>query len=178
MSQKIMMEDLPISSMNEEKIQKPEKAKNEMTYTPEKTERVINKKKLNKIKVPEKYEKVLEGIINDTLETVDFTNAELGDNNVALISELLRGTKAKTVKLIRNKLEDETIHKILPYLGNVITLNLSQNFLTDRTLDILVDGRAYLENIKTIILSQNKIIERKHKTKLEKLRKLDLIVSV
>ena len=101
-----------------------------MNYAPEKTERVINKKKLNKIKVPEKYEKVLEGVVHDSLETVDFTNAELGEANVLLISELLRGTKAKTVKFIRNKLEDEVIQKILPYMGNVITLNLSQNFLT------------------------------------------------
>ena len=35
-----------------------------------------------------------------------------------------------------------------------------------------------MQNMKNIILSQNKIIERKHKTKIEKLRKLDLTVSV
>lgn len=83
-----------------------------------------------------------------------------------MISELLRGTKAKTVKFIRNKLEDETIHKMLPYLNNVITLNLSQNFLTEKTLEILVDGRDHMPNMKNIILSQNKIIERKHKVKI------------
>jgi len=33
------------------------------------------KKKLKSLKVPEKYEKVLEGIVNDSLETVDLTNA-------------------------------------------------------------------------------------------------------
>ena len=69
-----------------------------------------------------------------------------------MISELLKGTKAKTVKFIRNKLEDEVINKILPYMGNVITLNLSQNFLTERTLDILINGKDYMQNMKNIIL--------------------------
>ena len=63
-------------------------------------------------------------------------------------------------------------------MGNVITLNLSQNFLTDQVLDIIVDYREQLPKLKNVILSQNKIIERKHKGKIEKLRKLDLTVSV
>ena len=63
-------------------------------------------------------------------------------------------------------------------MGGVVTLNLSQNYLTDRVLDILIDGRDYLASMKSIILSQNKIIERKHKLKIDKLRSLDLTVSV
>ena len=63
-------------------------------------------------------------------------------------------------------------------MGGVITLNLSQNMLTDRTLDLLISGRDYLPAMKNIILSQNKIIERKHKAKIDKLRSLDLTVSV
>ena len=63
-------------------------------------------------------------------------------------------------------------------MGGVVTLNLSQNYLTDRALDILIDGRDYLASMKSIILSQNKIIERKHKLKIDKLRSLDLTVSV
>ena len=109
---------------------------------------------------------------------VDFTNAELGDSTIAIIAEFLNGSKAKTVKFIRNKINDETIAKILPYMGSVITLNLSQNFLTDRVLDILIDGRHHMTAMKSIILSQNKIIERKHKIRIEKLRSLDLTVSV
>lgn len=67
---------------------------------------------------------------------------------------------------------------MLPYLGNVITLNLSQNLLTERVLDIFIDNRELLPKVKNIILSLNKIIERKHKNKIDELRKLDITVSV
>lgn len=35
----------------------------------------VIKKKMRAIKIPEKYEKMLEGVLTDTLEAVDFTNA-------------------------------------------------------------------------------------------------------
>lgn len=63
-------------------------------------------KKKPKLKLPEKYEKIFDGIINDQLETVDFTNAELGDQVLIQIAEYMRGKKIKTLKLIRNKLTD------------------------------------------------------------------------
>ena len=63
-------------------------------------------------------------------------------------------------------------------MRGVVTLNLSQNFLTDRVLDILANGRSFLPVMRNIILSQNKIIERKHKNKIDKLRNMNLTVSV
>jgi hypothetical protein len=63
-------------------------------------------------------------------------------------------------------------------MGGVITLNLSQNFLTERVLDILINGRDHLHSIKSIILCQNKIIERKSKAKIDKLRGMDITLSV
>ena len=63
-------------------------------------------------------------------------------------------------------------------MRGVVTLNLSQNFLTDRVLDILANGRSFLPAMRNIILSQNKIIERKHKNKIDKLRNMNLTVSV
>ena len=90
----------------------------------------------------------------------------MGDSLIVTISELIRGTKIKTVKFIRNKLNDEAIGKIIPNLGNVVTLNISQNSLTEQVLDILLDSKEHLPKLKNIILSQNKIIERKHKLKL------------
>ena len=94
------------------------------------------------------------------------------------ICEFIPGTKVKTVKFIRNKLTDDGILKMLPYLGNQITLNLSQNLLTERVLDIFIDNRELLPKAKNIILSLNKIIERKHKNKIDELRKYDITVSV
>ena len=38
--------------------------------------------------------------------------------------------------------------------------------------------KKYLPNLRTIILSQNKIIERKHKIKIDKLKKLEWNISV
>lgn len=75
-----------------------------------------------------------------------------------LISQLVRGTKVRNIKFIRNKLNDESINKIIPFLGNIITLNLSQNLLTEQVLDIIADSRQQIPKLKNIILSQNKII--------------------
>lgn len=105
------------------------------------------------------------------------TNAELGDSAIATISESL-GAKGRSIKLIRNKLTDEGVAKILPYLKNMTTVNLSQNILTDNVLDILAENSSSLPQLRTVILSQNKIIERKHRSKIEKLKKIGWTVSV
>lgn len=67
---------------------------------------------------------------------------------------------------------------MLPYLTDVITLNLSQNLLTEKALTIFIENREKLPKIKSIILSLNKIIERKHKSRIDTLRKLEVTVSV
>ena len=74
--------------------------------------------------------------------------------------------------MIRNKLTDEGISRLIPFLGQITTLNLSQNLLTDNVLDILHENNKHLGSLRTVILSQNKIIERKHKIKIDKLKKL------
>lgn len=63
-------------------------------------------------------------------------------------------------------------------MSNITTLNLSQNLLTDNVLDILYENRKYLGNLRTVILSQNKIMERKHKLKIDRLKKLEWNVSI
>ena len=63
-------------------------------------------------------------------------------------------------------------------MHTIITLNLSQNFLTEKTLDILYNCKDSLKEIKSVILSQNKIMERKAKVKIEKLRDLGITVSL
>jgi microsomal dipeptidase-like Zn-dependent dipeptidase len=69
----------------------------------------------------------------------------------------------RTVKFIRNKLSDDAVAKMIASFGGVATLNLSQNFLTEQTLIHLANARNNMPALKTVILSQNKIIERKHK---------------
>jgi hypothetical protein len=137
------------------------------------------KKKIKNLKVPEKYEKVIEGIMSDTLEIVDLTNAELGDNAILQILDLMKdNTRVKTLKLIRNKLTDEGIAKMIPYIANVLSLNLSQNQLTENTIGILIDHKLSLPHLKTVVLSQTKIVERKSKGSIERLKKMDVAVSV
>lgn len=94
----------------------------------------------------------------DSLEVLDLTNADLGDAAVSQICSYLTGSKVKTVKLIRNRLTDEGLEKILPHMENIIVLNLSQNSLTERTLDLLINNRIKLPHLKSIVLSVNKII--------------------
>ena len=47
--------------------------------------------------------------------------------------------------------------KVWDFLQNVITLNLSQNLLTDRFIDQLLHNLHKLPNLRSVILSQNKI---------------------
>jgi hypothetical protein len=62
---------------------------------------------MRSIKIPEKYEKMLEGLLTDSLDTVDFTNAELGDAISLQICDIVKGSaRPKTLKLIRNKITD------------------------------------------------------------------------
>lgn len=69
--------------------------------------------------------------MSDSLETVDLTNAELGDTQILKILDLMKyNTKVKSLKLIRNKLTDEGVSSMLPLFSNLTTLNLSQNQLT------------------------------------------------
>lgn len=62
-------------------------------------------------------------------------------------------------KLGRNKLTDEGFHKILPYLTNIIILNVSKNELTERCLEIILKSRKMgeLPELKSVMIGQNKI---------------------
>jgi hypothetical protein len=63
----------------------------------------------------------------------------------------------RNLKLIRNKLNDESVDKMWGYFENIINLNLSQNFLTDNIIDRVSQNLHKMPNLKNIILSQNKI---------------------
>jgi hypothetical protein len=67
---------------------------------------------------------------------------------------------------------------MLPNLGGIITLNLSQNLLTDRFIDHLLTHLPKMPMLKNIIMSQNKIKERNIKTRLDEIKKYDILVSL
>jgi hypothetical protein len=70
---------------------------------------------------------------------------------------MLKNKKLRVIKLVRNKLTDEIIGNLFQLIGNVYTLNLYQNNLSDKILDILLNNIKKLPYLRTIILGQNKI---------------------
>lgn len=69
-----------------------------------------------KIKLQEKYEKSLSNLLNGTTDTLDLTNAELGDENLENILETIKDKGATVAKLGRNKLSDEGFSRLVPHL--------------------------------------------------------------
>jgi len=55
---------------------------------------------------------------------------------VGQICEFIKFGKARSLKLIRNKLTDQGIGKAISCFSSIVTLNLSQNNLTERVLDL------------------------------------------
>jgi len=103
----------------------------------------------------------------------------LGDSTIIQIVEMMKDNKkVRALKLIRNKLTDDGVNKIIPYLGNLVSLNLSQNVLTEHVLTLFMDNRISLPQLKSLVLSQTKIVERKSKPLIEKVKKMGLAVSV
>jgi len=103
----------------------------------------------------------------------------LGDSTIIQIVEMMKDNKkVRALKLIRNKLTDDGVNKIIPYLGNLVSLNLSQNVLTEQVLTLFMDNRISLPQLKSLVLSQTKIVERKSKPLIEKVKKMGLAVSV
>ena len=61
---------------------------------------------------------------------------------------------------------------MLPFFSNMTTINLSQNQLTENTLSLLIDSKPGMPQLKNVILSQTKIVERRSKPLIEKLKKM------
>jgi hypothetical protein len=159
------------------KISTPVKKPVKQTHLSEIENLRMEKRRLSKLKIPPKYERIVEALILNSLEVVDLTNAELGDSAVLQICKNI-GSKVRSLKLIRNRLTDEGISKLTALFSTITTLNLSCNQLTSNVLDILYDNRNLLPQLKTIVLSQNKIIEKKNTVKIERIKKLDWSIVV
>jgi len=126
-----------------------------------------NTHKTKALKLPEKYDSVYRLLQKDRLDALDLTNAELGDDLTVKFCLELPRKKVRSAKLIRNKLTDNGLGRILPYLANLITLNLSQNSLTELSVDLLLSNLGQLPQLKNLILSQNRIKERSVRQKLK-----------
>lgn len=65
--------------------------------------------------------------------------------------------KIKGLKLVKNKLTNEGLNKILELIPNVTNLNLSFNQLGDDAMISLLDNRPKIPYLRIINLSNNKI---------------------
>lgn len=95
------------------------------------------------------------------------------------VFDLLRGTsRVKTLKLIRNKLTDECLPKLLECCleCKITTINLSQNSLTDYALEVLEN--AEYRDLRSITLNQNRINQRNARSRIQELKRIGLTVLV
>lgn len=83
------------------------------------------------MKLPEKYYRMVVSIIYEGAETFDLTNCGLDESAISTLLEILKSNKnIRVLKLIRNRLTDEMIEKLVGCFPKIMVLNLSQNNLT------------------------------------------------
>jgi hypothetical protein len=84
----------------------------------------------------------------------------------------------RTLKLVRNKISDEAFNHIIEACNEskVTSLNLCQNLLTDKALDIL--AKCELKDLRNLTLSQNRINQRNCKNRVADFRKAGVTISI
>lgn len=126
------------------------------------------KKALTRLKLPEKYYRMVVSTVTEPTEIFDLTNCGLDERTILAILELIRSNRSvKVLKLIRNRLTDEFLAGALPQMTNTMVLNISQNFLTDKALELLSAGLNQLPSLRTVILTQNRIRDRNWRQRVE-----------
>jgi hypothetical protein len=141
-------------------------------------ERNDNKRK-KRIELPEKYAKVYDDLCKDKLDVLDLGGACLGESTLLHISEFFPSrNRLKSVKLMSNKISDELFPELVSRCTHVYSLNLSYNLLTERSLEWLEREAGRLGELQNITLSNNKIVLRNVKDRLETLRRKGVKISL
>lgn len=131
----------------------------------------------------DKFLSVIEELKKDKLEIVDFTNAELGDNNLIMLCEYIsKSSKVKVLKLNRNKLTDQCLGFLVSSCNNtkITTINLSNNVFTEQSIDYLfkLNSNGSKSQIRHVSLNFNKISRKIVKKKIEELSKINVMVTI
>jgi Ran GTPase-activating protein (RanGAP) involved in mRNA processing and transport len=102
------------------------------------------------------------------LDTLDLTGYGLSDIEIYEILIYLKPVKrVKGLKLVKNKLTNEGLAKIIEFIPNVTNINLSFNQLGDEAISALLNNRSKIPYLRIINLSNNKINERKTKNAID-----------
>ena len=126
-------------------------------------------------KLPDKFEFVFAQLRNDNLEIADFLGAELHEEHLLQLMEIVRNArKLKILKFQKNKFQDEVLNRLLHQLNNssVTTLHLQGNYLTEKSIDIYHEHAKQGGSIKMLYLNNNLINQNKVKKKMDECKKL------
>ncbi|CAD8069800.1 unnamed protein product [Paramecium sonneborni] len=145
-------------------------------------------KKKKMFKINEKFESVWQAFKSDNLDIADFSSAELGDEGLQYVGDILKISKrVKQLKLVRNKITDEGACKLLDCLvqnTNQVfqSLHLSSNMITERTLDYFIslvrNSPLGCSLPKSLYLNQTLINTTKAKKKIEDLKRVGYLVNI
>ena len=152
-------------------------------------------KKKKAIKVPQKYESVIEGIEQDKIETADLfdagnlfideitnSNIDLGDSGVIALAEFLKNSVClKTLKLVKNKLSDDAgiaLANALYQNTSIENLHLQQNLLTEKTIEAFLELFRTKRTMKTVFFNRNSINLSKVKNKVREIQDLGVSISI
>ena len=117
----------------------------------------------------------------DTLETVDLTGFEMGDEIVkAFCARINECKKPKMIRLMKNNLSDESAEDVVSSLKVIDYLNLAQNCFTEKILQVLLDcsSRGVIGRGKTVQLGQNKLNSKRLKEKIDELKGRGIIITL
>lgn len=130
----------------------------------------------------EKFAKIINSFKQDSLEIIDLTGAELGDTGVSYIAEYIACSRnARSLKLLKNKISDEGAGVLIKALsGNyfIHTVNLTQNMLTDKSMDNFAGLIKTNSTIKNLYLSLNSISALKCKNRIKEFKTLGTNVYI
>ena len=79
---------------------------------------------------------------------------------------------------MNNKISDDVFAELISRCRNVTSLNLSYNGLTEKCLDWLEVYAEHLGELRNITLSNNKIVLRNNRERIDELRRRGLTVSL
>lgn len=111
---------------------------------------------------------MIEQFCERDLDTLDLTSYSLNDSEIYDILVYLRPIKKiKGLKLVKNKLTNDGLGRIMELIPRVTNLNLSFNQLCDDSMVTLLAHRTKIPYLRIINLSNNKINERRTKSAID-----------
>ncbi|CAK60298.1 unnamed protein product (macronuclear) [Paramecium tetraurelia] len=145
-----------------------------------------------KSQVPMKLQLYMDELRKGKTDVAEFNNLE--KDMLVVLGNEIKHWKVKSVKIMKSKLLDDQLLQLfkgmlfidsfnlaLSQNDNIQSVNLSQNSLTDKSIDTLFqlyqNGLIGI-HLKNIIVSQNKINARNVKQKIADFKKLGLIITL